>query len=414
MRATFASLLITGILMVPHAAYGFTLEELKRYDKNGDGKLKGKEYDIYILHKKDPILARYDTNAKGYLSDAEYARMMADMARYRGGRVPGIEETLTPAEIFARGKDAADAASAGIALEDLAEEPKTDPDACHPNQSVYVRQDRLDTYLYGITPRSKAKGASVSYTDDSAAAERTLAVKGMVAIVPWRDPCIRRPAGHATDAAFLSAYAIAPWVAADGKINDPIKTNEKSDLKIGLDTQFAISGGTLFNYQAIIFSPYYQTDFRGEARVAGITGIWQPYQYAIRLGGSPTLFSEFLDWYWQFQGEVDIKHVDNVGFTDLQLGHYAWIGGTARLHLFLFPTSDLVPEFLRNRLHATGTFQAYWDAYGSGEIWKYSVGLAYNITPDGSTSVSIEYERGTNKDTLELVKQYMVKLNYKY
>jgi hypothetical protein len=212
----------------------------------------------------------------------------------------------------------------------------------------------------------------------------------------------------------LSAYAIAPWVSAHGSINDPIKKNEKSDLKVGVDMQVTVFGGGIFNYQAFIFSPYAQTDFRGEARVSGVTGLWEPYQYAIRLGGSPTLFSEFLDWYWQLQGEVDIKHVDRIGFTDLQLGRYAWVGGTARLHAFLFPTTALIPEFLRNRLHATATYQAYWDGYGAAAIFKYSVALAYNIVPDGSASVSVEYERGTTKDTLEWVDQYLVKLNYKY
>ena len=107
--------------------------------------------------------------------------------------------------------------------------------------------------------------------------------------------------------------------------------------------------------------------------MTGASGFWDPYQIAVRLGGSPTLFSQFLDWYWQFRAEGDFKEVDKVGFTQLQLGRYGWIGATTRVHFFLFPTSELVPEFLRNRLHATGTFQAYSDAYSSTRIFMYSL-----------------------------------------
>src|SRR5215470_6082124 len=38
-------------------------------------------------------------------------------------------------------------------------------DPCDP-QRLFIRANSLDNYLYGITPASKAKGASVSYTDD--------------------------------------------------------------------------------------------------------------------------------------------------------------------------------------------------------------------------------------------------------
>jgi hypothetical protein len=84
------------------------------------------------------------------------------------------------------------------------------------------------------------------------------------------------------------------------------------------------------------------------------------------------------------------------------------------VNAFFFPTSQNVPDFLQNRLHAIGTFQAYWDANSRAKISSYSIELAYNLTDDGSASVSVEYDRGTTKDTLEWVNQYLVKLNYKY
>ena len=90
------------------------------------------------------------------------------------------------------------------------------PNECIPEQALYVRRDRLDTFLYGITPRSDAIGASISYTDDYAANQRSLAVDGVVAWVPLRNPCIPRPGGYTIDDPYLSAYAFAPWISAHG------------------------------------------------------------------------------------------------------------------------------------------------------------------------------------------------------
>jgi hypothetical protein len=91
-----------------------------------------------------------------------------------------------------------------------------------------------------------------------------------------------------------------------------------------------------------------------------------------------------------------------------------WLGGTAQLYGFFFPTSLLVPDFLRNRLNLVVTYQGYRDAYSSVSISRYAAELAYNITENGDASVSVGYERGTNKDTMTWLNQYVVRLNYKY
>jgi hypothetical protein len=413
MRARFL-ICCAIIILIPLAAQALTLEELKRYSKDGKVLTPG-EYKIYRAHQDDPLLAKYDTNNDGWLSPEEFRKLQADIAKRYGNRKrPADKDKLKPEDLFARGRNAYEAANGGIPLADLAEKPKKTPDACKPGQNIYIRHDQLDSYLYGITPVAKAKGASVSFTDDHVAKQRSLTVDGVVAYVLARDACLPRPPRATIDDAYLSAYAIAPWVEVHGTLNDPVKKTEKSSLKTGFNTEFTIFGGGIFNYQAFIIAPYLQTDFRGVAQIGGLTAAWEPVQYFVRLGGSPTLLSEYFDWYWQLRAEADIKQVDTVGFTGLQLGRYAWLGTTTRINGFFFPTSTNVPEFLQNRLHAIATYQAYWDANTSAKISQYSIELAYNLTDDGGSSVSVEYKRGTTKDTLEFVNQYLVKLNYKY
>jgi hypothetical protein len=408
---------VTLLLMgIPCSVSALTLKELQRYDRNKDGALNEEEYKIYRAHRDDPVLAKYDLNTDGKLDRAEFQALQADIQKRYGENSPLVSKPESdPEKLFAIGKESSDARRGGLPLEDLVQTPKPEPDECNKPQEFFVRRDRMDSFLYGITPRSKALGASISYTGDEAEHVKTAKINGMVAVLPdgWRQPCLHRPIGYAPDQAYLSAFAIAPWVSAQGTINDPVKKSERSALSGGFDAQWTIFSG-FFNLQAFKVSPYYQTDFRGVARSDGITATWEPWKYEARLGGSPTLFSPFFDWYWRVQAEADARRVDKIGFTDLQVGNYAWLGGTAQLYGFFFPTSLLVPDFLRNRLNLVVTYQGYWDAYSSASISRYAAELAYNITENGDASISIGYERGTNKDTMTWLNQYVVRLNYKY
>ena len=414
MRATFVLPMFLAI--IPSVAAGLTLEELKRYDKDGDGALNVGEMKVYQAHLDDPVLAKYDTNTNGVLEPNEYKLLKADIdKKYVGSKPAPIKPVTDPKKLFAIGKEMSDARRGGVPLEDLVQTPKPTPDECKPTQEVFVRRDRMDTFLYGITPTSKAQGASIAYTNDQANHAQTAQINGMVAVLPngWRQPCLQRPPSYTIDQAYLSAYAFAPWVSAQGTINDPLKKTEKSALSGGFDAQWTIFGGP-FNLQALKVSPYYQTDFRGAARADGVAATWEPWQYAWWLGGSPTLFSPSFNWYWRVQAEADARRVDKVGFTDLEIGNYAWVGGTVQFYGFFFPTSQLVPEFLRNRLNLVLTYKGFWDAYSSRSTSKYSAALAYNITENGDASVSFEYDHGMDKDTMTWLNQYVVKLNYKY
>jgi hypothetical protein len=416
MRINLAVVCIV-LIAFPTLAHALTKKELQRYDKDGNGALDSEEMKVYQAHLDDPILAKYDVNVNGRLDPDELKALRADIEKKYGGAKPQPPKPITdPDKKFAAGKDAYDAGHGGIPLDDLAQTPKAIPDECKAPQELFVRKDRLDSFLYGITPVAKAQGASVSFTDDESGHLKTATVNGMVAVLPqgWRQPCIKRPAGYGIDDAYLSAYAIAPWVSLQGTINDPVKATEKNALIGGFDAQWTVFGGGLFNLQAFKVSPYLQTDFRGIAQVGGVAATWEPWQYAIRLGGSPTLLSPSFDWYWRFQAEADERRVDKVGYTSLKLGQYSWVGGTAQFYGFFFPTNTIVPPFLQNRLNTVISWYAYWDAESSKRISKYTASLAYNITENGDASVSLEYDHGTDKDTLAFLNQYLVKLNYKY
>jgi hypothetical protein len=150
-------------------------------------------------------------------------------------------------------------------------------------------------------------------------------------------------AGTDYERATFHSYAIAPWISAHGNLNSANSKSERSALKSGIDTQFEFAGG-IFDTQAFTLTPYYQTDFRGIARIEGFAAHWDPVRLGAHLGGTKDR-SDILDWFWQARLETDVRRVENVGLTNLALGDYAWFGATARLNLFLFPTDRYVPWY---------------------------------------------------------------------
>ena len=156
------------------------------------------------------------------------------------------------------------------------------------------------------------------------------------------------------------------------------------------------------------------SDFRGFARGAGYSAFWEPYRLDLRLGGSYQRFSEIVDWYWRFRAEGDIRHVQKPGETGLATGNYEWFGFTTQAYLFFLPGNLNVPDYLRDRFSVVGTLTYFSDARTGLAYNQYGAQAAYNLSNDGSTSVSLQYIRGTDKDTLTPARQLLMKLNYKY
>ena len=382
---------------------GATFEELKKFDRSKNDRIdKGRELTTYMRHLAHPDLAKYDTNFDGVLDANELAAMQRKFASL----------PLDDPKFLATAGYLTDEAERknGIPLAEITDPPAPrTPGPCDSGQGLYVRADRLDISVYNRNlPKSAAKGASVSYTDDRVTEIRTAEIHGVASYVIARDPCAPRPPGVGIYDPFVSGYALATWLSADGKLSsDPSK--EKSALKVGLDAQAEIFSGAIFDAQYVTFSPYYQTDFRGLANAYGGSATWQPYLLGWRLGGRYTQFSSWLDFFWTAKAEVDYLHVTTPGLTDLKPNtDYAWLGGMVRL------TAFPLPDLFNYRLSLIGTYKQYWDARSQQEINLASAAVAYNITEDGSTSVSFEYQRGTEKATMKFLDQYLATLNYKF
>ena len=222
---------------------------------------------------------------------------------------------------------------------------------------------------------------------------------------------------RAADRPYVSGYAFAASVLGDGTLTAD-RTDEKSALKPGLDAQIEIANWPLFPLQALTATPYYQTDFRGEAQAYGFSASWQPYNLDWRLGGNYFRFSRPFDFFYQVKLEADGLRVNNPGLTSLTADtDYLWIGGTATLRASLF--NGLLGwdrlTWVTSYTHFDDTNSSRNSSKDSSQnIHLFTTNLAYNFTETGKTSISLEYQNGTNRDTLEKLNQYLVTLNVKY
>ena len=128
----------------------------------------------------------------------------------------------------------------------------------------------------------------------------------------------------------------------------------------------------------------------------------------------------YVDWFWQFRAEFDEKHVTSIGSTGLAKGNYQWFGGTAQLHVHLFPGRKEIDPFwqppvpaLVDRLYANVSVNSYWNASDGKSVSGFEGELGYNLTSDGKSSISARYNKGTDKDTLLATRKYLISLNYK-
>ncbi|MER8549372.1 hypothetical protein NKH41_27530 [Mesorhizobium sp. M1169] len=390
-----------------------TKKELtERYGINpGVERVSGDISRVIRAHDADPRLKKFDIDNDGRFNDAEMAAASReDEEKYSA---PPWEHDRSKSSSADRFEAAGETVQAKLGVPVIYLETKA-PNApvsdCEDDQRFFIRRDKLDNYMFNLAPLSKAQGASVAYTKDWDGSSYQLKMDGNVSLALWREPCRDRPEG--VSGPYLSAYAFAPWIGAHGTRSDG--PGGTSDLRFGIEAQAELFNPRPFNSMYFSLSPYYQTDFRGDGNAYGIEASWTPYWLEARLGGNVRRLSPYLDWYWQFAAEADYLNVQSPGRTDLEDKDYAWLGFTTKLHVFPLAGSEIGPEFLQDRFHLTGTAKYHWDAI-SGEVAAlYSAEAAYNLDESGATSLSLLYENGKRKETLEEVDQMQLRLNYKY
>ena len=327
--------------------------------------------------------------------------------------------------------------------------------------SLFVRADPLDNFHYLIVPPSSsasssdqkggsaasAKGASISYTNDHNAGTQTATVNGRLSFLAVGEYC---GPPYFENGPYIHGFGIAPFVDGNGTWNEPVKKTSTSSLQAGVDfvagLEFPGQGTSTSSEQYLYLSPYHQTDFRNVADINGVVVAWEPQVLAWRLGVATKSTNPYIDFFWQLRAQAQWSNVSNVGYTNLTTGNHEVVGDILRLNIALLPGStneifgQWMSEWVVGRFSLIGTMENFRDFAGAKSYEYYSANLSYKLgacvvppssgdsgsaaTPavtsspqcavSGSSSLSFEYDWGTDINTLVTVNQYVLKLSYAY
>lgn len=221
----------------------------------------------------------------------------------------------------------------------------------------------------------------------------------------------------------------------NGEVTTITKKYALSQLSFGADFQFEVPSFNLPIQQNFLYvSPYYQTDYLNEANIAGVNVAWEPVVRHLLNDG---VINQFVYFYTGFRPEADFSNVSNPGLTLQTKGEHAWLGETLRPNLTLFPLvdaptsqDDWLTNWVSGRLSLIGTQKYFWDAATKRAAQYYQAIVQYKlgackVDPNavagsavcaisGSSSISFEYDWGTDINTLINQNMWKVSLNFSY
>ncbi|WP_158808545.1 hypothetical protein [Beijerinckia sp. L45] len=279
---------------------------------------------------------------------------------------------------------------------------------------LFFRSDPLADYHYLVDLSPSPQGASVAFTDDERAATKSLTVNGRASYVLTGDACPRTDDPHSL---YTSGYAFALFTSANGNWSEPRKATERSALKFGADAEAEFANVGPIDIGYLSASPFFQSDFRGTARVYGGTFAAEPQVGALNLGVVRHSF-DVLDFWWQVRPQATFAQVDTVGLTNYRTGFHPFLGAIVRANFNFFPsTGGQWPSWLADRLAFVATASLFSDVGQRAHYDYYTAQLQYKLPgydPASVTTISLEYDRGTDIETLSPLNQYLVKLSYAY
>jgi hypothetical protein len=252
-------------------------------------------------------------------------------------------------------------------------------------------------------------------------------------------PLKSTPGSMTTTSETTGAKTTTITTTSKGTIITTTHKTSTSVLRFGADFQTSLETtqllGGLLPEQYFYLSPFYETDYRGLAQIDGVDVSWQPVSFPLHLGVAPT--QSVFSFMWQFKAEAELTQVNNPGYTEfITGGRHALVGDTIRANVALFPLNsgisfgEWMDNWVAGRLSFIGTQQYYWDAATKQTAPYYSAILQYKFgeckrdskstpigttcTIQGSSSLSLEYDWGRDKDTYVKTNQILIKLAYSY
>lgn len=278
----------------------------------------------------------------------------------------------------------------GMLVKDLTNEPVEN--GCNTHRRFFLTDKAVSQSLFAAGFDGVAgNAASFSSTENYVTGDRTWKVDGALT---WAvaNPCLPNDVNNrgGTDL-FLSAFAIAPFVEFHGSGSNT--ATGVSTLRFGMQSEFELFSGGIFDNQLLKINPYFQTDFEFDAEIFGLQAAWTPIHLDVNLNSTKTTSDDFKYW-WNFQGLIDYHNVKKVGNSGLSSStNYGWVGANITANFEYLPESS-------NGIYGSASLELFHDVVASQSVDKFTTELGIYLDDTKKNSFSITYEDGTNYQDL--------------
>ncbi len=229
------------------------------------------------------------------------------------------------------------------------------------------------------------KGALFSLNYDNANDETNWAAKGVLVYAPAANRCLHVDSPEPLDGVTLTGYAVAPYLSFDGVGSS--SGDEPSDLRFGALVDLQFFGG-VFDLQQLQFSPFYRTDFEGEAEIYGASLRWTPYKFVSRLNGlQGDAGHNGVD--YRLSADIEYLSVSEGGLSGLPSGtEYGWVGVQAGI--------GYSPKQLEGTRFDVNIDAAY-DLLNDSDAVLYDAGVTIPIGEGQTAAFDLRYTYGTTR-----------------
>jgi hypothetical protein len=390
---------IIAIIFACEISEAQTAADIAKFAKNGKS-LTQAELKVFRLHQASALMRKYDKNRNGRIDAAEAEQIVAD-----------AEQAITEGQSGAQDDEIVELARgrAAVPVEELATLSPlvADEKKDTAQQRLFIRRNKLDLGLPGFAknpvPRSDAEGARVSYSRDGLTNETVWTLDGVASFVlaanaDWEGQVYTR------GVPMLTAYAIVPWIDVRRRTSSNPKAKQTDVTTIGIDSTFEIYGGPLGGVSYLTLAPSIQTDRQSDATIYNFTAKWQAS--GILGMGRWYNITPGLQFTWRGGFEAIYQNVEKPGSFQLPGSEFAWTGAWAQGKLRYMYNADYI-------FTLTTTVSEHYDWVNHRSAGLLSANLAYQIDPNGITSVSIEYRRGREWSTWSSFDLLTAGLNFK-
>ena len=284
-----------------------------KYDRNGNGNLdRGSELEVYLIHQRNPVLAKFDIDLNGELSGGEVIKMNKAARERLDDDLLDVEDYL---EIKPDGITVVEGPSANT--------PKPSVRTNQVTSGFFIRNAYTTVSVLSEVPRQDTGSlrtstpATLAYTRDNQADSDQLAISGSTfGFRRWSFQKENKPLRN------LQAAALSGGVVFDRTISSAEDANEADSLALRINGDAVFNRWPVFNDHYLTLSTMLTSDFDFDSAL--LTGgiRWQPVHNPWAIGGVAREFeiaNSALAFRWQPSIDIEYQRVvDDGGQAQLQ------------------------------------------------------------------------------------------------